>query len=1171
MRATSVIASVFLVVVPAMESPALQMAADIGRLRQAIREQIDHGDYGAAEAQARALLRAINEVSAGNQSEIDRASDLLVEASTKNGYGTDVDIRTLAEALVRRREPGLGNDALPLATALRNLGDALFQAGDYTRAAAEFARGLRLREGVTAADDPDVAEDLDHEAQALSQIGQLDQALAASSRALLIRERISRDADGPTARTLTIRSLVWQRKGDYPKARADLERALAIWRAGNTEHPEVAKTLMRFGTQMILEGDLPEAQRVLEQAASVAQKTLRRGHPDIPAVLRELATSVRILGNLSRARALQEEAVSTSEAALGPEHRLTADCLNDLAGTLLVEGDYTASRSLYERALKIYEHIGPDYPDIPTVVYNLALLNTKLGDFRRARVLHQRAIEAWQRRLGPEHAIVARALWEFGDTLAEEGQYRAAQPLFERALAIRRRTLGAGHPAVATTLSSLANTVSRLGQPRRGLELSQEALEIWQKSPTPEPGAYSESLLVHAAILAARGDYEDSLRTYDRAQQIRLPMFGASHPAVAQTDIARAEILAKAGRPEQALQVTLRAEEIGRGHLHLMLGSLPEREALDYAAKRPTGLDLALSLSPPTGSNASVLDAFIRSRALVLDEVAARGRALADERAGALAPLWTTLTAARQQLANLVIRGPSGLRSEQYLSLVEEKQRDKEEAERALAEKSTTFRSELTRADIGLQQVQVSLPPDTVLVSFVRYNRTVFVNPSAQVTAGPSTGSARRVRIVPSYVAFVVAPDRTEPTELPLGAAAVIDAQITAWRKKMIADVTVAPGTATAGPSLRALGIALRQRVWDPVAAHVGAARRVLVVPDGAINLLPLAALPLSNGRYLLEDGPVIHYLSAERDVVTDDRAPSASGTGLLAVGGPAFADGSSFAQARAANASPTTLRAAPSNCVTFRSLRFGALPASGAEVQGVASLWQRFNVDAVVPASLSQALTGTAATEGAFKRLAPGRRVLHIATHGFFLGDDCAPAVEGTRSVGGLTAGANVASTPSVARPASGRGSTPENPLLLSGLALAGANRRAAAAPNEEDGILTAEEVAALNLEGVEWAVLSACDTGLGTVAAGEGVLGLRRAFQVAGVRTVIMSLWSVEDRATRLWMEALYRARLAEHLDTADAVRAASLSLIRERRAKGQSTNPFYWAAFVAAGDWR
>ena len=99
---------------------------------------------------------------------------------------------------------------------------------------------------------------------------------------------------------------------------------------------------------------------------------------------------------------------------------------------------------------------------------------------------------------------------------------------------------------------------------------------------------------------------------------------------------------------------------------------------------------------------------------------------------------------------------------------------------------------------------------------------------------------------------------------------------------------------------------------------------------------------------------------------------------------------------------------------------------------------------------------------------------------------------------------------------------------------------------------------------------MLSACETGVGTITAGEGVLGLRRAFQVAGARTVIMSLWSVEDQATRRWMEALYRARFGDHLDTPEAVRAATVNLIRQRRGSGLSTNPFYWAGFVAAGDW-
>jgi CHAT domain-containing protein len=142
---------------------------------------------------------------------------------------------------------------------------------------------------------------------------------------------------------------------------------------------------------------------------------------------------------------------------------------------------------------------------------------------------------------------------------------------------------------------------------------------------------------------------------------------------------------------------------------------------------------------------------------------------------------------------------------------------------------------------------------------------------------------------------------------------------------------------------------------------------------------------------------------------------------------------------------------------------------------------------------------------------------------------------------------------------------------LLLAGLAFAGANRRRSVRGDEDDGILTAEEIGGLNLQGTEWAVLSACDTGLGEIKAGEGVFGLRRAFQVAGARTVIMSLWSVEDRSAMEWMRALYEGRLRRGLDTAEAVREASLSVLRQRRARGQSTHPFYWAGFVASGDWR
>ncbi|MFQ5700500.1 MAG: CHAT domain-containing protein [Acidobacteriota bacterium] len=212
------------------------------------------------------------------------------------------------------------------------------------------------------------------------------------------------------------------------------------------------------------------------------------------------------------------------------------------------------------------------------------------------------------------------------------------------------------------------------------------------------------------------------------------------------------------------------------------------------------------------------------------------------------------------------------------------------------------------------------------------------------------------------------------------------------------------------------------------------------------------------------------------------------------------------------------------------------------------------------ISASSDLILQGTQASEAAFKRYAPNRRVLHIATHGFFLGRQCPTALASTRGVGGLV--------PITASVPAQEG---ENLLLLSGLALAGANQRARAGEGEEDGILTAEEIAAMDLSGVEWAVLSACETGIGEVQVGEGVFGLRRAFEIAGVRTLILSLWSVSDEATREWMTALYRGRLRENRSTVDAVREATLRMLEKRRHDGRSTHPFFWGAFVSAGDWR
>jgi CHAT domain-containing protein len=284
-------------------------------------------------------------------------------------------------------------------------------------------------------------------------------------------------------------------------------------------------------------------------------------------------------------------------------------------------------------------------------------------------------------------------------------------------------------------------------------------------------------------------------------------------------------------------------------------------------------------------------------------------------------------------------------------------------------------------------------------------------------------------------------------------------------------------------------------------------------------------------GRYLIEQAPPLHYLSAERDLIPVEHPAPAEG--LVVIDDPVF-DRRPGGEIRRSDAS---FRGARSGCGDFRSMRFDSLPATAREAAAIMRIWRQGGGD-----RSELRLSGAAATEAALKERATGAKVLHLATHAFFLGDPCASAGAGS-----------------------------QNPLLLAGFALTGANRRETAGPDADDGILTAEEVAALDLRGTEWAVLSACDTGVGEVLAGEGVLGLRRAFQVAGARTVIMSLWPVDDEDTRRWMTSVYERRVVRGMSTMEAVRASSLDQLRRRRQAGLSTHPFYWAGFIAAGDWR
>jgi CHAT domain-containing protein/Tfp pilus assembly protein PilF len=1054
----------------------------------------------------------------------------------------------------------------------RRLGaaEALHHAGDsfnlnqrkswelLTKSAGEFlVAALTIREELTPESLP-VAETL----ILLGHVSmELDDVVAAekySKRALAIAERLAPDSL-IAARVLNQLGELEHDRDNLLAAREYYQRALVLLERLEPDGYDAANTLNDLGNTTRKLGDLFEARHYYDRALANREKAAPNSHA-VARLLNNLGITASAWGDSASARAYLERSRALDEK-LGFK---VPDVLLNLGAVAADEGDFATARDLYNRALASFKGGG-----IPVALTCLGNLASRLGDLDAAYDYHRRAL-AYDEQNSPDSLNIAEDLRNLGELEQSRGKFASAKDYYERALAIREK-----RAPESLDVAASAHDLGDLARAQGNLSIARQyfgrALNLQDKL---APGSLAAASTLHSLgeLALLEGELAAADNYHRRALAIRENLLGPNHPDVARSLASLAVVLATREERQTALSSALRAERIGSEHLRLTAQSLPERQALLYASVRPSGLDLALTLAArgsdgDTASERAVWDELIRSRALVLDEMAARHREVAAVGDSKVAQLAKELALARNRLARLMVRGPGDVPQDKFRALLDQARKEREEAERALAENSVSFRQKQEKSRAGLDELAAVLPFDSALVAFVRYH---------QLELGQKQKSQPR-EPVPSYLAFVLRSGQTGVNVVPLGTARELETEVSDWREQIAQETSAERRSSKRNETrYRITAAALRRRVWDSIAVHLNGAKRVFIVPDGVLNLVNFSALPTGRASYLIESGPLIHYLSAERDLVLTRQ--QAENKGLLALAAPAFDETSLFATLAPASRELETPQVAPraawhayrgnrSNCTEFASVQFEPLPASAKEAESIVALWgnNQARQHAAAPrlrgavrqdGTHAVYLSGAGATEAAFKEQAPGKRVLHLATHGFFLGGHCESALEVRSTAAGDAQRTFV---------------TGENPLLLSGLALAGANHRRAAGPEEEDGILTAEEVAALDLHGVEWAVLSACDTGVGEVKAGEGVFGLRRALQTAGARTVIMSLWPVEDEEVRAWMKALYDRRLVKRMSTGEAMRQASVEILRSRRTQRLSTHPAHWASFVAAGDWQ
>jgi CHAT domain-containing protein len=621
-------------------------------------------------------------------------------------------------------------------------------------------------------------------------------------------------------------------------------------------------------------------------------------------------------------------------------------------------------------------------------------------------------------------------------------------------------------------------------------------------------------------VLRLEGEYASAEPLYERALAIREEALGPTHPLVAETLIARSLLRYATGDFAAAAELLSRGAELREENLALVLTTGSEDAKRLYLRALTDETDIAVSLhlnAAPTLSTAArlalsnVLQRKGRSMDAMAEHIATLRRRLDDKDREVLGQL----SEAQGRLARMVF---SGVATDEQRKATSSLRSEIEGLEQAISTRSAEFRAASRKTTF--EAIQKALPDNTVLIEFVSYRPF-----SVRNARGEAFGA-------PRYAAYAVRSSGIVASA-DLGDAGLIERDVQRFR----AALSNPGDRGEVGQAAHALYIALVR----PIRTSIRDADRLLVSPDGALNLIPFAALVDEGDTYLVEKHP-ISYLTSGRDLLRL-RDPGASGAHARALQPPTIVANPLFDGRPAGGPHPEDRRATTRgiDAGVLDQLHFDALPGTAEEASLLAS---------VLPDA--RVYIGASATEALLKQLsAPS--ILHIATHGFFLRPLATPQT--------ATRGISIVSPQIGSIPAGLR----QDALLLSGLALAGVNGRWSGAG--EDGILTALEVAGLDLWGTRMVVLSACETGVGDARNGEGVYGLRRALVLAGSESQVMSLWQVSDTATRDLMIAYYR-RLQMGEERADALRKVQLAILQGDRSRA---HPFYWASFIQSGDWR
>jgi CHAT domain-containing protein/Flp pilus assembly protein TadD len=954
------------------------------------------------------------------------------------------------------------------------------------------------------------------------------------------------DGHPALANTINNLGLTYLYAAAYGQAEPLFREALEINRALYPKarypdgHPELTTTINNLGLLHQAVGEYGKAEPLFREALDMDRALYPKarypdGHPELAICLNNLGTLHQAAGEYGKAEPLYREALEMRRAlfpkARYPDgHPDLAISLNNLGKLLDAAGEYGKAEPLVREALELQRALFPKaqypngHPHLATTIDNLGGLYLAAGEYGKAEPLYREAVDM-KRALYPRarypdgHPSLASSLNNLGALYQEAGEYGKAEPLYREALEITRALFPKaqypdGHPQLAISVNNLGVLHQNAREYGKAEPLCREALGMRRalfpkdKYPDGHPDL-ARSINILASLHRATGEYGKAEPLCREALDMRRALYPKvrypdGHPELAASLNSLGFLHASAGEYGKAEPLLREAHQMYRALLRRYANLAAEAEALNLGATQPLTRDTLLSITRDQPNAAAVYDDLWDSRALLTRLQQQRHRQIAASHDPALRDLADQLRLARLSLSRRLLRPRPN--ADDQRAEVGGLTDVKEDLEKRLASQMNLPPLPPVETPAP-KRLAARLPTGSCFVDLYRYTH---------FEQGPNVKGKKGQKWTLRYVAFVVHPG-TVVARVELGDADTIEEAWAAWQQAITATRLDAAAERTAAAAVARL-------VWEPLRRELPAElTTVYLTADAALHQLPWAALPGGRpGTVLLEDhafclvphGP---FLLQRLEEKTTEGAP---GGQLLTVGGIDYQQ-----RTPGTKVAPGIALREPALAPT--DIRWPALAGTGQERQQVAALARRTAHLEVIERA------GQEATTDQFQRDLPLVRYVHVATHGFFADPRFRSALQidpkefGERGVRDRRGGAR-------------------SPLSLSGLVFAGANQSGAEAADDR-GILTAEGLVGLRLEGLELAVLSACETGLGEAGDGEGVYGLQRAFHVAGCRDVVASLWKVNDEATQALMSLFYRNLWEKKLPAAEALRQAQLALYR------------------------